>query len=221
MKTKTSDSLATTESLPNTLIGSCSAGTTTRSDIVVRLQVVTLSWMLIECGVALIAAWKAHSPALLAFGSDSLVELLSAGVVLMQFTSWVKIKTEHAARAAGILLFVLAGIIAMTSVAALLGKVQPNASVAGIVLTAAALFIMPALSSAKRRNAKITGNRALAADAVQSSTCAYLAAVTLFGLAVNAAFHLHWVDPAGALAAVPILCIEGRRALREERCGCC
>jgi divalent metal cation (Fe/Co/Zn/Cd) transporter len=221
MKTKISDSPATTESLPNTLIGSCSAGITGRSRIVVRLQTITLAWMFIECSVALTAAWRASSPALLAFGSDSFVELLSAGVVLMQFTSWVRIKSEHAARAAGILLFVLAGIIAMTSAAALLWKIQPNTSVAGIVLTAAALFIMPALSSAKRRNARITGDRALAADAVQSSTCAYLAAITLFGLAMNAVFRIHWVDPAGALAAVPILCIEGRRALREEHCGCC
>jgi divalent metal cation (Fe/Co/Zn/Cd) transporter len=109
----------------------------------------------------------------------------------------------------------------MTSAAALLWKVHPKASVTGIVLTAAALFIMPILSSAKRRNARITGDRALAADAVQSSTCAYLAAITLLGLAANAAFHLHWFDPVGALAAVPILCVEGRRALRDEHCGCC
>jgi divalent metal cation (Fe/Co/Zn/Cd) transporter len=215
MKTTTSDSL------PNTATSSCGTGTAGRSRTVVRLQTITLAWMLIECSVALTAAWRAHSPALLAFGSDSFVELLSAGVVLMQFTSWVKIKAEHAARAAGILLFVLAGIIAMTSAAALLWKVQPKASVTGIVLTAAALFIMPILSSAKRRNARITGDRALAADAVQSSTCAYLAAITLLGLAANAAFHLHWFDPVGALAAVPILCVEGRRALRDEHCGCC
>jgi hypothetical protein len=63
--------------------------------------------------------------------------------------------------------------------------------------------------------------RALAADAVQSATCAYLAALTLAGLAINAIWHIHWVDSAAALLALPILVIEGRRALRGESCGCC
>jgi hypothetical protein len=51
--------------------------------------------------------------------------------------------------------------------------------------------------------------------------CAYLAAITLFGLAINAAFHVCWIDPVAALAAIPIICIEGRRALRGDVCGCC
>jgi hypothetical protein len=54
-----------------------------RSSAVLWLQLVTLAWMLIECGASLVAAATAHSPALLAFGSDSLVELLSASVVLL------------------------------------------------------------------------------------------------------------------------------------------
>ena len=47
------------------------------------LQSVTLAWMLVECGVSAYAAITAHSPAMFAFGSDSLVELLSAAVVLL------------------------------------------------------------------------------------------------------------------------------------------
>jgi divalent metal cation (Fe/Co/Zn/Cd) transporter len=74
------------------------------------------------------------------------------------------------------------------------------------------LVVMPVLAWAKRETARLTNNRALAADAVQSATCAYLAAVTLEGLAVNAIWHIHWVDSAAALLALPILVIEGRRA---------
>jgi len=199
----------------------CAAGTVKRSRIVVRLQLITVAWMLVECSVALISAWRANSAALLAFGSDSTVELLSAVVVLMQFAPWFKIKTDRAAKIAGVLLFVLAGIIALTSADALWWHVQADTSSTGIAITIGALLIMPTLSRAKRRNAEITGNRALAADAVQSGTCAYLAAITLLGLILNAAFQLHWVDSVAALFAVPILCIEGRRALREEQCGCC
>lgn len=49
---------------------------------VVRLQIITMVWMSIEAAVSLETAWHAHSPALFGFGGDSLIELLSAAVVL-------------------------------------------------------------------------------------------------------------------------------------------
>src|ERR1700687_1464326 len=161
-----------------------------------------------------------HSPALLAFSSDSSVELLSAIVVLLQFTSILKVSTERAARLAGLLLYLLAGIVAMISVSALVLRVEPDTSKLGIGVTIVALTIMPVLSRAKLRNANLTGNRALAADAVQSATCAYLAGLTLPGLILNATLHIRWTDPLAALAAIPIIVIEARRALRGEVCGC-
>ena len=187
---------------------------------VIWLQVVTLAWMLIECGLALVAAWRAQSPALLAFGADSVVELLSATVVLCQFVPAIALSRARAARLAGMLLFVLAGGVTVTSGVALIGGVEPGPSWLGIGVTVAALIAMPLLSGAKRRAARRLHNRALAADAVQSATCAFLAAITLFGLALNAAFSVPWIDPAAALVAVPIICREGRRALRGAVCGC-
>jgi divalent metal cation (Fe/Co/Zn/Cd) transporter len=194
---------------------------TRNSERTIKLQLITISWMLIESGVALTSAWKAHSPALLAFGSDSFVELLSAVVVVLQFTAWFRIRPSFAARVAGVLLVVLAVVVACISTTALMTGVRPEVSRSGIVLTIAALAIMPVLSRAKRRTARITGDRALAADAIQSATCAYLAASTFIGLACNGAFHIRWIDPIAALLAIPILGIEARRALRGEVCGCC
>jgi FtsH-binding integral membrane protein len=188
---------------------------------IVRLQMLTLTWMFVECGVALFSAYKSQSPALLAFGSDSFVELLSASVVLLQFLPSFALPPQRAARIAGILLFVLAGVVCLESIAALARGIQPDTSWSGIAVTAAALAIMPLLARAKRKSARKIGNRALEADAVQSATCAYLAALTAGGLLINAVFHIHWVDPISALLAVPILCIEGRRALRGNACGCC
>ena len=200
---------------------SCSHAPANTNQIIKRLQVVTICWMLVECSVALTAAWQARSPALLAFGSDSSVELLSAIVVLLQFTSSLKISTDRAARIAGGLLFLLAGIVAVISVSAIVFRVQPDTSKLGIGVTIVALTIMPILSRAKRKHANLTGNRALAADAVQSATCAYLAGLTLLGLILNATLHVRWVDPLAALIAIPIIVIEARRALRGEVCGCC
>jgi divalent metal cation (Fe/Co/Zn/Cd) transporter len=185
------------------------------------LQGITLAWMLIECGVSFYGAISAHSSALLAFGADSFVELLSATVVLLAIVPSFPLTKDRAARLAGILLFVLAAVVALVTLLAFVSGVSPEASCSGIVITLAALVVMPTLAWAKRRTARLTNNRALAADAVQSATCAYLAAMTLAGLAINAIWHIHWVDSAAALLASPILVIEGRRALRGESCGCC
>jgi divalent metal cation (Fe/Co/Zn/Cd) transporter len=111
------------------------------------------------------------------------------------------------------------GVVTLTAAASLLLRVRPEASCLGIGITVAALFVMPLLVWGKRRVAKATNNRALAADAVQSATCAYLAELTIGGLAFNALFHIHWVGSVAALAAIPILVIEGRRAMRGEGCG--
>lgn len=90
----------------------------------------------------------------------------------------------------------------------------------GIGVTALALVVMPLLTWMKRREARRMNNRALAADAAQSATCAYLAGVTLLGLVVYAVWRIRWVDTVAALVAVPILIVEGRRAWRGEGCGC-
>jgi divalent metal cation (Fe/Co/Zn/Cd) transporter len=185
------------------------------------LQGITLAWMLVECSVALYAAVRAHSPVLLAFGSDSFVELLSATIVLLQFIPAFSLSKEKASRTAGVLLFVLAGVVAFISVAALTSGVQAETSLLGIAITIAALSFMPFLARLKRRKAREINNRALAADAVQSATCAYLAAVTLCGLTIHAIFQVHWIDSIAALAAIPILIVEGRRALAGDSCGCC
>lgn len=188
---------------------------------VVVLQAFTLVWMVIECAVSLVAAASARSPALLAFGADSLVELLSAALVVAAIAPRMRLSRKRIDTAAGVLLFVLAGVVGVTSLLTLGGKVHPEVSPAGIAITVAALVVMPLLAWQKRRLARFTGNNALAADAVQSATCAYLAMITLAGLAVNAAIHVGWVDSVAALAGIPILVIEARRAMRGESCGCC
>ena len=187
----------------------------------VWLQGITLAWMVVECGVSLWSALLAQSPALLAFGSDSLVELLSAGVVLLQFTPRLRLSEARAARMAGVLLYVLAVVVTGIAVATLVLGAKPEASVPGIVITALALVVMPLLAWQKRRLARKRGDTAMAADAVQSATCAYLAAITLVGLAVNAIWHVAWMDSAAALVAVPLIVVEARRAMRGESCGCC
>ena len=192
-----------------------------RSAAVLWLQAITLAWMLAECGLSLYAAATAHSPALLAFGSDSFVELLSAGVVLLQYLPRVSISERNAARAAGVLLFALAFIVTATATVSLALRQRPQTSRLGIGVTLTALIAMPILATLKRREARRSNNSALAADAVQSATCAYLALIALAGLSINALFHIAWFDSLAALAAIPLLIKEGRAAWQGQACGCC
>src|ERR1700677_1805103 len=84
--------------------------------IVLWLQGASLAWMLVEFGVSVYAALTAHSPAMLAFGSDSLVELLSATVVLLQWIPSMPISARTASRTAGALLSVLAFLVATIAI---------------------------------------------------------------------------------------------------------
>ncbi|MFC5862089.1 cation transporter [Acidicapsa dinghuensis] len=185
------------------------------------LQGVTLMWMLIEFAVAAYAAATAHSPVLLAFGSDSLVELLLAVVVLLQWIPAVAISERKAACTASVLLFTLALVVGGSALASLLLGLHPESSRAGIAITLAALIAMPVLAWLKRQEARRSANAALAADATQSATCAYLALIALIGVAVNAIFRICWFDALAALAAVPILLKEGRSAWKGHSCNCC
>lgn len=196
---------------------SCSCATT-RGDgrPILILQSITLVWMLTECGLSLLAAVRAHSPAMFAFGLDSLIELLSAVLVLVA----PRLPERVVDRLAGVFLYLLAVAVAGISVASLTGHLATESSLLGLAITAAALLVMPLLAYGKRRLAQRNANHALAADAVQSATCAWLALVSLLGLAARAFWQIAWADALAALVAIPILWLEARRAMRGEGCGC-
>ncbi|MGB0035203.1 MAG: cation transporter [Candidatus Acidiferrales bacterium] len=188
-----------------------------------RVQAITIIWMSIETGVSLFAAWMARSPALLAFGGDSAVELLSAAVVLWRFRAHVVTRhaEKSASRMAGILLFALAAYVAVVSVMSLLGHNAPRPTYLGIGILIAAATVMPWLAREKRKLSAATGSAALRADAAQSGLCAYLSVIALMGLAVNAVWHVSWADPIAALAVTPFILWEGREAIRGKACVCC
>ena len=188
-----------------------------------RVQTVTIAWMSVEALVSLFSAWRASSPALLAFGGDSAIELFSALVVLWRFrTSAAHEDVEkRAARVAGALLFALAAFVAVTSVASLLGYSEPKPTLLGIAILVAAAIVMPWLAKEKRRLSGATGSAALRADAAQSALCAYLSLIALAGLATNAIWRVKWADPIAALAVLPLIVWEGRKAMHGKACDCC
>jgi divalent metal cation (Fe/Co/Zn/Cd) transporter len=188
-----------------------------------RIQAVTIVWMSVEAAVSLFAAWRAHSPALLAFGGDSAIELFSAVVVLRRFRSTDAHEDveKRAARVAGALLFALAAFVVVTSLTSLLGYSEPKPTFLGIAILVAAAAVMPWLAKEKRRLSGATGSPALRADAAQSALCAYLSLIGLAGLAINAIWRVKWADPIAGLVVLPLIGWEGWEAMRGKHCGCC
>jgi divalent metal cation (Fe/Co/Zn/Cd) transporter len=190
--------------------------------LIQRIQTITILWMTVEASVSLSAAWMARSPALLAFGGDSAIELLSAAAVLWRFRSSAQERSEkQVARIAAVLLFMLAAYVTVISAMTLMGHREAKTTYLGIAILVGATAIMPWLTKEKRRLSAITGSAALRADAAQSGLCAYLSVIALVGLGINAMWHVRWADPIAALVIVPLTLWEGRQAMRGKACGCC
>jgi divalent metal cation (Fe/Co/Zn/Cd) transporter len=186
------------------------------------IQAITIGWMSVEAVVSLLAAWMARSPALLAFGGDSAIELLSALVVYRRFGAKGKETSERlAARIAGGLLFALAAYVALVATLALLGRHEVRPSLLGIVVLIVAAVVMPLLARQKRRLSALTASAALRADATQSALCGYLSIIALAGLVANAFWGITWADPLAALCLIPLVVREGWQALKGRPCECC
>ena len=89
---------------------------------------------------------------------------------------------------------------------------RPEGSVPGIVILVLSILVMPPLARAKRRVARALRSGALEAESVQTSLCAYLSAIALAGVALNALAGWWWADPVAALVMVPIMVHEGLEA---------
>ena len=191
-----------------------------------RLEYLTLAWNSLEAIVALVAGIIAGSISLVGFGLDSLVEMISGAALLWRMNVDAAIHhREHneqiALRIVGACFLVLAAYIAFQSLRDLWQRTAPHPSLAGIVLACAALLVMPLLARAKRKVGSGLRSAAMHADATQSSLCAYLSAILLAGLLLNALFGWWWADPVAALIMVPIIAREGLEALQGNACDDC
>ncbi len=199
----------------------------------VQIELVTIGWMVVEAIVAIGAGILAHSVLLLAFGIDSVIELITGGTLLWRLSTEARggtlLRVEQAENRAawitGVGLIALCLYVVATSALSLLGHNHPDESIPGIVLAIAALGIMPILVWRKRSIAEQLNSSALRADAACSLTCAYMVATLLVGLALTTLFHWWWTDAVGALALLYWLVTEAREAIEGARagrggCGC-
>jgi divalent metal cation (Fe/Co/Zn/Cd) transporter len=191
----------------------------------VRIEVITILWMVIEMAVSIGAGIAARSVLLTAFGMDSLIELVSGAILLWRLSTEnrggdlgsVRRAERRAAWVVAISLSLLCAYVLISSITLLLIHAKPESSLVGIGISTAALLIMPWLAVSKRRISKRINSAALAGDSANSMTCAYMAATVLAGLALNTLFGLWWVEYAAALVFLVWLVKETWEVFTEVR----
>jgi divalent metal cation (Fe/Co/Zn/Cd) transporter len=188
----------------------------------VRLEQFSIAWMVIEAAVAVAAGIFAGSLALTSFGFDSVIEIVSATLVLRRLQAELAHgQTDERAerrvlRIIAVTFFLLAAYVVISSVIDLATRVHPERSPIGIGLTVSSLLVMPLLGWRKRRVGASLHHPLVLADATETILCATLAATTLLGLVLFAAFGWWWADPVAALAVAWFAVREGREAWHGE-----
>lgn len=191
------------------------------------LEYATVGYNVIEGVIAIASGLLASSIALVGFGIDSGIEVLSGLILLWRLNTRRDEEERERVEARALALvgwsfLILAAYVAFDATMSLVRREAPDESRIGIALAAVSVVVMPLLVRAKRRVAAQLNSRALAADSKQTELCTWLSAILLGGLVLNALAGWWWADPVAALIMVPIIANEGVEALRGETCedGC-
>jgi divalent metal cation (Fe/Co/Zn/Cd) transporter len=195
----------------------------------VRLEYATVGWNVVEALVAVGSGIVAGSVALVAFGLDSAIEIVSATVVLVHLRAVLAgaepnaVRQRRALRTIAVTFFALAAYVTVDAAVTLLRGDHPSASPLGVVVTSAAVIIMPTLAWTKSRTARALSTHGrqgsavlLNADAAETLLCAVLSAATLVGVGANAAFGWWWADPLAGLVVVFFAVREGHETWEGE-----
>jgi len=191
----------------------------------ILIEWLSVVWMIIEAITAVLAGVLAHSVALVAFGADSLIELVAGGALL--FRLYVEAnqggseRVESAERAAswivGIALLALAAYIVVFSVVSLFTQSRPEANALGIGIAVASSIIMPILAETKKRVGRRIGSKALISDGACSMVCTYMSWILLAGVAATVLLGWGWADSVAALGFVWFITREGLEAVNDAR----
>jgi divalent metal cation (Fe/Co/Zn/Cd) transporter len=180
----------------------------------------TIAYNLIEAVVAITAGTIASSSALIAFGLDSTIEVLSAAAVAWQFTRRDPERWEKGTlRVIAVAFFALAAYVTASSLLALILQADVEHSTLGLVITALSVLVMPFLSLAERRAGRELGSATAVADSKQTLICTYLSAAVLVGLVLNSMFGWWWADAIAGLVIAGFAVREGIEAWRGDACA--
>lgn len=179
----------------------------------IRAEIVTIIWMFLEAALAIFAGVRARSVLVTAFGIDSVIELLSACVLLWRIRNETSPRAEtierRAAAISGVLLVLLCLYIVTSAAVGIARKIEPEQSVLALAVSASAVLLMPLLAWWKRRVNVELQSAALRADIAETSACGYMAAIVVIGVLLNRYLNIWWIEYA---ASLPLLLWIGHEA---------
>jgi divalent metal cation (Fe/Co/Zn/Cd) transporter len=189
----------------------------------VWLEHFTILWNSLEALASIVAGALAGSVALVGFGIDSVIESSSGAIVLWRLRLEPDERRRESAertalRLVGLSFLALTGYVIFESVEQLARREPPQQTWFGIFIATVSLIAMPLLARAKERVARQLGSGAMVADSRQTLICAWLSAILLGGLLLNAVLGWWWADPVAALCMTPWIAREGVEALRGKSC---
>lgn len=194
-----------------------------------RLEYATIAVASSEAIGALVSGFVAGSVALEAFGVDSLIEIVSALIVLGELRVLASgstpdpIRRHRDHRALAVLFFTLIAYVMTSVVVALVRHQHAHENALGVVVCSVSLLAMVGLATMKRSSAQRLDSseyrslvRLVKADAAETMICGVLSLSTLLGVVFAATLGWWWADPVASLAVVFIAAKEGREAWRCE-----
>lgn len=193
---------------------------------------ITIVYNVIECAVSIVFGISDDTLALLGFGVDSFVELLSGiGILHMLYRMrGTGIEQQggfekRALRITGGAFYMLAvGLVAAAGLNAYQGH-KPETTMVGVIVGIASLLTMYFIYKAKLRTGKALHSDAIVADANCTKTCFYFSFVLLGSSLLYEFFQIGWLDIAGSLGIAWLAFKEGREAMEKAEsgkmaCGC-
>jgi len=185
-----------------------------------RLEYLSSAWMGVEVVGSIGMGLISGSLALMAFGSDSLVELLSAFVVARHLRDDVGGSGTLGGRTAqfsSLLLLSLLPIIGIGAGYSYLIGVRPEGSIPGIAVAVAAVILMPYLWLQKRKIGDETNCLPLKIDSLESATCFFMSLALLGGLLAESLLGLWWADYLATGAILAFVAREAAASFNQAR----
>lgn len=199
------------------------------------LAIVTIAYNVIEGVVSVSFGISDETLALLGFGVDSFVEVLSGiGILHMIYRmrkagiNDVPARDKFERRAlkiTGTAFYILVAGIVAGSVLNIVTGSKPETTTVGIIISVLSILTMYILMSWKMKIGKQLNSDAIIADANCTKTCFYLSFILLASSGLYELFGIAWLDVAGSLGIAWLAFSEGKEAFEKAkseklRCGC-
>lgn len=198
------------------------------------LAYITIFYNVAEGIISVFFGASDETLALLGFGVDSFVEVISGMGILHMLFRMRKTGDDPASRdgfertalrITGFSFYLLTAGLIVGSVLNIVRGSQPETTMAGIIISTISIATMWFLMTYKKKIGKELSSDAIIADANCTKTCFYLSIVLLASSGLYEIFRIGYIDIAGSLAIAWFAFSEGKEAFEKARshtlsCGC-